>query len=102
MQELIIGQFRPPKKDWLTERLESLASTREHALTTDEDRKNIDAVVRAYEDGTLKRPSLRKIVIFFGGVCRTGEVEMDTFDWMQLLEWGKALNGKGRLFIEDV
>jgi hypothetical protein len=100
--ELIIGQFSPAKKDWLTERSEYLSSVRDHPLTTDGDRENIDAVLEAYKDGSLQRPTPGKIVIYFGGIRRTGEVEMGTFEWEQVLEWRRELGGKGRQYVEGV
>src|SRR5205085_1625291 len=72
--ELIIGQTSPAKKDWLTERLEYLSGLMDHPLVTSGDCENITAVLHAYKEGTLQRPTPGKVVIFFGGIRRTSEV----------------------------
>ena len=56
--------MQPAKKDWVVERVEHLTALKAHSLTTSDDIMNIDAVIKAYLDGTLKRPTPGKGVVF--------------------------------------
>ena len=87
----------------MAECAEYLANLKEHVNTTDEDRRNIDSVLRDYHEGSLKRPAPGKGVIYFAGVRRTEEIVIPNFDWSQALEWAKEPEGrKGRVYIEEV
>ena len=66
--KLIISRFSPPKRDWMAECAKYLANLKEHANTTDKDRRNTDSVLRDYHEGSLKRPAPGKGVIYFAGV----------------------------------
>ena len=87
----------------MAECAEYLANLKEHVSTTDEDRRNIDSVLRDYHEGSLKRPAPGKGVIYFAGVHQTDEIAIPNFDWSQVLEWAKEPEGrKGRVYIEEV
>ena len=97
--KLNISQFSPPKRDWMAERAEYLANLQEHANTTDEDRRNIDSVLRDYRGGSLKRLAPGKGVIYFASVRRTDDIVIPDFDWSQALEWAKEPEGRKGGFI---
>ena len=74
----------------------------DHPLNTGGDRESTSAVLHVYKEGSLQRPASAKVVIFFGGIQRTGEVEFDNFERKKMIEWNQDLKGKGGLHIEKV
>lgn len=70
-----------------------------------EDEKNLEAVAADYRSGALPRcPPRGKVVVYFDGQMRTGEVDVE---WLRcqpelVQRWKKAGSPYGKLWVEKV
>lgn len=85
------------------ERSEELESIRNMPEFTEEDRLNLDAVVRDYQNGTLQCPASGKLVVYFGGERKTpAPVEMLDYPVVEKVDQWLAEGATGRIWLEQV
>lgn len=85
------------------ERADELESIRDMPEFTDDDKLNLDAVVREYRDGSLRCPPAGKGVVYFGGVRKTSQaVDIISFPIVEMVEEWIAAGETGRTWTERV
>lgn len=70
---------------------------------TEQDKINLDAVVRDYQNGSLRCPPAGKCVVYFGGKRKTtAPVEMLDYPVVETVDRWLAEGATGRIWLEQV
>lgn len=85
------------------ERSEELQLMRDMPEFTVQDKLNLDAVVRDYQNGSLHCPPSGKLVVYFGGQRKTpAPVEMLDYPIVENVDQWLAEGATGRIWLEQV
>ncbi|KAL0640643.1 hypothetical protein Q9L58_000313 [Maublancomyces gigas] len=85
------------------ERSEELQLMRDMPEFTVQDKLNLDAVVRDYQNGSLHCPPSGKWVVYFGGQRKTPvPVEMLDYPIVEMVDQWLAEGATGRIWLEQV
>lgn len=70
---------------------------------TEQDKINLDAVVRDYQNGSLRCPPTGKCIVYFGGQRKTAApVEILDYPIVENVDQWLAEGATGRIWLEEV